>query len=1079
MPVGNWIFEITSSVPGGGQPYVPPDAPPVTIGTAEVEEIYSGVFEVRVNWTKNAAATASNFTGVGVFLEDPDMSETALAPMDDTVTMDDTTQMAGKWIPEHVTDTAESPATFRIAGKTIERKIRAYLQAYNKVVSSQITRANAPNPTPNIQVTIPAARDSYQSGQEYTWLVTNPTVDVVEDFDNPNGPKYQLHYGYTPPDDTIPLPPGLTTFGGVQIVFEYPDDNNRRASERFLAVNHPETWVSEIYDAQTQTFNVYFCSVDINGRSNTPVRGVTPMVEVSIKYPPDGQQTVPPVTGFTLTNPRHEWQPDGTLWATVTANWTNPDVVRFGAVEFWRVGVVPPRKFDRSSVSPLPLRVIDWPTSPEAWTVAAISVGRDGKLADDPNNLSAATPTAIWNIGPPGTGGQGHEYTPQVTISGATVDTTQQLNSDGVVMMSHTIKGWINSTDNSFGGVSIARVVKDQDPNGATTNVQWWDAPKNATSIITDWEPAPAAVSWDFYFVARDQQGKRNTIVMGYPAAGTTPKVTVNFTPMAGDVLASRLPKDWFSEDEFSWPSAPGDDKFKVDKVISAKIYVGSILRVGGGTTPDTGTPDKPGYVPGTNPSFGNSQNGQIAVYNSSNVLRAWMGEQNNQGTPDIPSPHPVFGGWFAELYVGGDNPTNAPLYATQAGVVIVGGFDVQGSRYPYISIRNKSGIEVGRMGARVGQGQVGNESTIEGAWFREFAYGGQSFADWRMLARMDPSNPQGSTVEMRNISKFQIDYMANYPSATNPTNAAMTLLFGYDAFVADVATSTYYKFPGISMTRTGTGHQCILINRGIVLNMPSGTITSPVRAGAFVTYNGQQTGNDAGTFWTVLSMNSPTTHNANVELASGRDGGVGGSHFTLWDGSLTPVVNFNVDETGNVTVRGSFTLNSDMIATQYSVKGSPNIPVITTGGQFNGSGGVNTTGAISSSSTVTGSAIWANGRNVINSSWQFVGDGGVDSAGGITGASLSIRGHSQAMITSAGAYYDGTGVQVITFDGQFCGKGGIYTNGQIDTGGTASIGAGGGFRAYGSTGVTGPTTFTTADGKTVTVRGGIIISVV
>jgi hypothetical protein len=1048
MPAGSWIYDLANRTGGGepGPPFVPVDAPPVTITSSQVEEVYNGIFEVRITWTKNASANTSNFTGVSIFLEDPDLSETAPAPMDDTVTMDGGTQMAGEWRATHLGETPDSPAVLRVGGHTADRKVRVYLQAFNRIVSSQITRANLPNPTPNAQVTIPAARSSYQSGIEYTWLVTHPTVDIVEDFENVNGAKYQLKYGFDPPDDTIPRPPGLLPFAGVLIVFEYPDDNNRQDSKQTLTVNHPDTWISEPYPAQTATFNVYFCSVDTDGNHNLPIKGVTPMVVVSIVYPPAGESIAPPVTGFTLTNPRHEWAPDGTQWARVTANWINPDATRYSRAQFWRIAPVPVLLLDESSVSPHTLSVIDWPIVAEAWTVAAISVDRSGKKADDPNNLSALSPTAIWNIGPPGTGGQGHEQTPQVTISNPTVDIVQQLNSDGVVMMSQTIKGWANSTDNSFGGVSIARVVKDQDPANAATNVQWFDVPKNATTFTTDWEPAPAAVSWDFYFVARDQQGKRNSIVMGYPGAGTTPKYTKDFAPIPGNVLASRLPRDWFNEAEFEWPAGAAG-KFTVEQIVSPKIFVGSILRVGGGTTANV-----------TDPSFAGQSNGQIAVYSNANELRAWMGQQT-QGTPDNPGPHPIYGGWFKELYVGGDNPTNAPLYATQAGVVIVGGFDVAGSRYPYISVRNKFGVEVGRMGARVGQGQAGNESTIEGAWFREFAYGGQSFADWRMLARTDPSNPQGSTVEMRNISKFQIDYIQNYPSATNPANAAMTLLFGYDAFVADAANPSYYKFPGISMVRSGTGHQAVFINRGIVLNMPSGSVTNPVKAGAFVTYNGDQFGSDTGTFWCELSMYSPTSQKGNVSLGSGNVG-TGASHFRLYDGSATPVLNFGVDEFGNVTIRGSLTLNSSIAATQYFI--TPTTQVITTGGQFNGPGGVNTIGDVRASGLVSGSALWAGGALAVNSGQQFVGPGGVSTAGGVTAAGAVIGGSLWVGAT-----------QAIDPTGQFIAGAGINTAGNI----RGALIAGTGFAISG--GPSGTDGTFVAGGKTVTVQRGIITSIV
>jgi hypothetical protein len=322
-------------------------------------------------------------------------------------------------------------------------------------------------------------------------------------------------------------------------------------------------------------------------------------------------------------------------------------------------------------------------------------------------------------------------------------------------------------------------------------------------------------------------QGHRNSILVG----STPAALNVAFAPLAGSVLASRYPNSWFSQTEFQWPAGSdgvsSSGPISALQIVAGKIFVGSILRVGGGSGTDAA-------------SFAGQQNGQIAVYNASNVLRGWIGEQDSTGTPDNTAPHSIYGGWFQELYVGGSGPPSAPIYATQAGVVIVGGFDVQGSNYPYISIRDNTGIEVGRIGARIGYNQSGISSgdpafTLQGAWFREFAYGGQSYSDWRLLARMDASNPAGATVTMRNINNFTINYMQNYPNASNPTNAANTLTFGYDAFevITPGGNTSYWKFPGISIFRTGTTHGAMLINRGVILRATDGA-----NRAALVTFN-------------------------------------------------------------------------------------------------------------------------------------------------------------------------------------------------------------------------------------------------
>ena len=1068
MPRGNWIYEITSAASGG---FVAPDAPPVTIGDTEhptgyeVEEMYDGQFEVRIWWTPGAGSTPDNYKGVQVWLEDPDVSDTPAFPMDETVPLDGSNQMAGFWKPKYETDDSESPAVLIIDGKPADRFIRVYLLAFANVKNATLVRANdeTHTPTPNIQIPIPAAAGSFVSGQEYAFFITDPQATVIEDFEHPDGAKYRLKFNYTKPDPATPLPPGMDVFGGVRIVYAYEDGSQLQGP--FLEVDKPDTWISEMYDASTIQFRAYFCSVDITGRANTPVLNLTPSLLISVVYPPAGQGGTPDVTGFAVVpptadrpNPRWEWQPDGTIILNWDIKWTPPPARRFAGVRFFVTNQPGPsvqlggtRGNNQTSDT---LVFIGYPATTTTYEVAAISVDTDGKLSDDVENIQTHTPRVYIQVGPPGPGGGGAEYAPVGTAG--TVTTEQELNSDGVVMMRHKISGWTNPTDTKFGGMSIARVITN-----TVTDPVFWDAPKNATSFVTPWEPAPAPRTWDFYFVSRDVQEKRNSIL-----PGVTPKYTAPpFTPIAGNVQATRLPKDWWNPAEFDWPEGL---QFTAKQFASEKIYVGSILRVGGGS----GTAAS---------SFAGNANGQIVVYNRSNQMRAWMGEHSTDGTPDNTTPHSIYGGWFAELYVGGDNPTNAPLYATNQGVVIVGGFDIQGARFPYISVRRHDGVEIGRVGARIGQGIVGfdDPAYIAGAWFREFAVGGQSLADWRILCRRDPTNlaTGADLVNMRNVNKFTIDYIQNYGyPATNPNpNAAMHLEFGYDAFVADATGGGYWKFPGIQLVRSGSSHGIRIINRGIVLDAPKGA----VRRVALVTYNGDPQGSDTfptDTFWGELTMSSPSSNIVNVELASG-DQFQGGSYFRLYDGGN--IKNFGVDQFGNVIIRGTLDLGGkflkefrtagDISANSFWV-GDHASQVISPQGQFVGAGGVYTLGAMESTGGMAAHDYVINfgtRKEVISPQGMFNGPGGVNTTASITGRDYYCG--STYVLNTLGKFV-GAGVDV--------GTGAINAK-DIATPSDGSITAGRFFCQFGATLRGGASGSFVAGGKTIEVSGGIITNIV
>lgn len=1111
MATGTWIYEKgTTSGGGSGGGGTTPDSPNVIIPALtpggetnpQITELYDGKFEVTVYWEPGPGANAENFKGVAVFVEDPDISSKAEAPMDNTVPLDSSAQISGHWYPVRRNDNFKSPAVVILDGARVDRAVRVYLRAFGKATNAIPVRANQPNPTPNVVAGVPAMSAQYISGLEYAWLVTDCHATPVLDFDNPAGPQWWLVYSYKPPSDALPLPPGMKPFGGVVTFYEHNNDGNFQLNQ-FLDVldtNHV-SWKTAPYAAGAgDKLRVWFASRDIDGRVNDVIKGFTPYDDVEVIYPPVGQASAPYITNLALGNYRHDPRIDGTDMALADLTWTPPTSPRYATVEFFRTSPLPVRSMHAlvgNTVNKVTLEVNDWPKTAEAWTIVAISADFNGKQSDNPAAPSAGAPRVIWNIGPPGLGtpGGGIEYTPIGGVAGASIVTEQQLNSDGVVMMRHKITNWTNPTDNTFGGMTIERVY----PVGDYPNATVWDAPKGATSFTTDWEPAPGDRTFDFYFVSRDMAGHRNSI-----APGITPKISHPFTPMVGNVLASRLPKDWFNEAEFEWPAGAAG-KFTVEQIVAPKIYVGSILRVGGG----------PGTA-GATGLFDGMYNGQIAVYNSSNVLRAWAGQQDKATTPDNPTQHSIFGGWFAELYVGGDGPPTAPLYANQAGAVIVGGFEMTaGVRYPYLGIRDNTGTECGRIGARIGYSAAGNQTgpevTIQGAWFKELAFGGTNFADWRVLSKMETGSV--ASLQLRNVDRFTIDYAANYGlgSTSNQQNAAQWLEFGYQAFVTDNPNdSTYYKFPGIALYRKGTNpkHGIAIINRGIVIRQPVDT-GSPVgnlgRCIALVSYNGDPKGSDSPNYWWGdLSMNSPQNGAVNVQLSSGT-ATTGHSSFTLRDGAGQ--LNFSVGTAGDVTIRGTLTV-SNLSLTTLTVSGASGMAGVTCtsltvngatthNGQVNAAGYAGSFSSLNVGGQVQGGSFYTTGNcsagnygavacTSINNSGPTTLNGGLNASsslgsfanlnvsGNVSCASLTVTTFNPASVSTGTVTCTTLRVgtqQRIDSDGVY--RGSLQWNDHVYAGdfGIMAGGAGGG-------GVVGVTRTFTVGGVTIAVYGGIICSV-
>src|SRR5262252_2402456 len=102
--LGTWIYEKGTATGGGGGGTVIPDVPPVVIDDTSIGDHMDGNIEVAIYWHPAATATAENFTGVHVYLEDPDVSDKPAPSLDGTVKLNDTTQQSGAWKPQLVTD---------------------------------------------------------------------------------------------------------------------------------------------------------------------------------------------------------------------------------------------------------------------------------------------------------------------------------------------------------------------------------------------------------------------------------------------------------------------------------------------------------------------------------------------------------------------------------------------------------------------------------------------------------------------------------------------------------------------------------------------------------------------------------------------------------------------------------------------------------------------------------------------------------------------------------------------------------------------------------------------------------------
>jgi hypothetical protein len=971
-------------------------------------------------------ATTDNFTGVAVYLEDPDISARPNIQLNGTAPLDGSRGAAGKWQPKFENNVTPDiaavsapnpyPITVIVDGLQRQRYIRIYLAVYGPNSDVQLVRANQTNPTPNVQVLVPVWSLKYVRGQEYAWLVSNVHVDVEPDFNRPD-PNYKLEFSYTPPDPSIPLPPGMNPFGGVEIYYTYPDAKNTDPlyvitdSAIFVPETSSNGYLSPTYDVGSGgTFRVYFCSGDNSqpAHVNTLIPGVTPYQSVTIAY----TTLVPDVTNFHIVKSYMTRPYDGSLIANLDIAWTNPTIASYGGVRFYLTGISPadpaytvPRQLAEagSGATSGTLSVSNWPTTLEHWTITAISEDSFQKENNIPQNPRPGSPQVIWDIGGPiGLGGLGHEYAPLVTpLNLPTPVVDQQVSNDGVQMMRFTISGWTIPTDTAFGGAKVAMV----DGYGTT----YYDAGKN-TTLTTPWLTAAPAETIYFYVVSYDPQNNINHI--DFQPGGSTPFTKIDFVPTPGKIKASQIPTDWFSTADFVWKNAPGpfnpadptNTGLQIAQLDAGRVQVGSVLRVGG-------APPNSSLAP----SF-RGQNGQIAVYSSgidpgdisgTPTLRAWMGQQYT-ALPDGTSAT-VYGGWFSELYVGGQGPPTSPLYVKNGGLMILGGWDVQTvlstKYYPYLTVRDKRNTDQARIGASIAanpdgtrQVPVGDIADIGGGWFSQFAVG-PNLAHWQILA------PGDQTLRMRQINTFEIDYVRNISTISPPLNAPYQLLLGTDVAYTVIGST---KFPGIVINRwddignKATSHSSILINRGLVLSTDD-SFTAEKRRAALVTFNGDQNGYDSGRFWGELSMYSPTTGVLNVLLNSGY----------IYNGVLSGNASFQMgDENGNLSfqVRQSRDI---VLGAQVFWGSSASIQLIDASGNYIGP--IKTAYVFSAPGYNVGATTIINGNGDYKNGNFDSGPNYFINAGKIGGTLFSVSGWNGGP--------PGLGNQVISNDGHWTGQ--------------------------------------------------------
>jgi len=339
------------------------------------------------------------------------------------------------------------------------------------------------------------------------------------------------------------------------------------------------------------------------------------------------------------------------------------------------------------------------------------------------------------------------------------------------------------------------------------------------------------------------------------------------------------------------------------------------------------------------------------------------------------------------------------------------------------------------------------------------------SVGDAKLDRTTDPINITANDISSVNASSItgqitagQIDSItAGQITGLIQANQINTITFGQVTSVV------------INDSHIGTIHVSNLVFSGESVNIDAG-----------ITYSGTGTFtiSSAGGL-SITAAGGLSVTGGDVTISASRKLSMAGATIELDGGSITGAVSFPnyIDVSSYVRVSSGglgFYIGSTKVIDNAAKlwpsaidAGSGSITGgIITGDQFQGtnfsidSSGNLTANSLTSYSAVTGyTGIYVGSGGAyqaIDSSAKFIGQGGVDTSGVVDGAS--------------GFKVNGT--EVINSSKQFVGGGVACPSSGI---------GGSGFNIYQSGwyyGVTGPTTFTTNDGKTVTVRGGIITSI-
>jgi hypothetical protein len=269
------------------------------------------------------------------------------------------------------------------------------------------------------------------------------------------------------------------------------------------------------------------------------------------------------------------------------------------------------------------------PTSSEDWRVYVVSGDVDGDF--NPLRLftqSNPSPSYQVTVAPLPDGGSGTEWTSNVTNLTASVE--YGVNEAGIQL--YRIYGtFTDPSDITFRGV---RFVAD---DGAD---QWQltYVPKDNGVYVSPWYPVPEdSTPITVYAQSQGPHYRMNSIV-----PGTTPSanVTVERQVGLGGLKLTLVDTGTFNTDEFEIDPGEG---FRVKVLNADKIQTG-ILKVGGGS-------NKPG---------------QLGVFSATDTLIGWIGEQDDGGAGYW------YGAWFKQLWVGGNDPSDAPLYTNANGELVI-----------------------------------------------------------------------------------------------------------------------------------------------------------------------------------------------------------------------------------------------------------------------------------------------------------------------------------------------------------------------------------------------------------------------